>query len=268
MSYTEWGQAAAQNSILCMHGLTRNGRDFDYLAQSLSANYRVICPDLAGRGASDRFANPHFYNQAQYATDLTTLIARMNVPALTWIGTSLGGILGMYMAAQPNTPIKALVLNDAGPLISKIGIERIRKYAKRDMKFANLAEAEQYFRNAYKTSEKITDEQWQHMAEHSVTKLPDGQYALAYDPHVAHGMHKWWITDINLWSLWDKVKCPVLVLRGETSDILLRETTDQMRVTGPKATITEIPACGHAPMLMTPEQIAIIHTWLGAIAIR
>lgn len=266
IAYMEWGNLPADNTILCVHGLTRNGRDFDYLAQNLSGSYRMICPDLAGRGASDRFDNPHFYNQAQYVTDLTCLIARMDVQSLIWLGTSLGGILGLYLAAQTNSPIKALVLNDIGPLISKIGLTRIGKYAKPDRNFTSIADAETYLRNIYNTTEQITDEQWRQKAETSVNKLDNGQYALAYDPHIANAMHKWWITDINLWNLWSKIKCPVLVLRGEKSDILLRQTTDQMQITGPKTTVFEIPGCGHAPLLMTKDQIAIIQNWLNTLA--
>lgn len=265
IAYTEWNDTANNETILCMHGLTRNGRDFDYLAQSLSSSYRIVCPDLAGRGASDRLNNHHFYNQAQYAADLTTLIARLDVQSLIWIGTSLGGILGMYLAAQVRTPIKALILNDIGPLISKIGLTRISKYAKQDQTFVNIDDAERFFRNIYNTTEEITNEQWRHLTECSVTKLDNGQYTLAYDPEVATPLHKWWIPDINLWSLWSKIRCPVLVLRGEKSDILLRQTTDQMQNTWPQTTVFEIPGCGHAPMLMTADQIYLIQNWLKSI---
>lgn len=264
ISYTEWGNVPNHKTVLCMHGLTRNGRDFDYLAQDLSSNYRVVCPDLAGRGASDRLNNQHLYNQAQYATDLTALIARLDVQSLIWVGTSLGGALGMYLAAQPNTPIRALILNDIGPLISRSGLTRISKYTKQKQIFTSIDEAETYFRNAYNTTEQISAEQWRHLAECSVTKLENGQYTLAFDPAAATGIHKWWIPDINLWSIWSKIKCPVLVLRGEKSDILLKETTDQMQISGPKTTVFEIPGCGHAPMLMTKDQIEIIQNWLRA----
>lgn len=266
IAYTEWGNVPTNKTILCMHGLTRNGRDFDYLAENLNGSYRVVCPDLAGRGASDKLHNHHFYNQVQYATDLTALIARLDVQSLIWVGTSLGGALGMYLAAQPNTPIKALVLNDIGPLISKIGLTRISKYAKQDHTFVSLDDAEKFFRNIYNTTEQITDEQWRHLTECSVTKLNNGQYTLAYDPEVATAIHKWWIPDINLWSLWSKIKCPVLVIRGEKSDILLRETTDQMKLIWPKTTVFEIPDCGHAPMLMTKDQLEIIQNWLRSLA--
>lgn len=264
IAYTDWGDSP--KIIICMHGLTRNGRDFDYLAENLSNNYRIICPDLPGRGASEKFNNPRFYNQAQYAADATSLIARTNAQSIIWIGTSLGGALGMYLASLQNTPIKALVLNDIGPVISKIGISRISKYANKELIFATMDDVENYLRRAYNTSEEVTDEQWRQLAKSSVYKL-DGQYTLAYDPNAGNGLRKWWIGDIKLWSWWSKIQCPVLVLRGARSDILLPETVARMQTEGPDTTVFEIPGCGHAPMLMTRDQIDMIQNWLSTVAV-
>jgi pimeloyl-ACP methyl ester carboxylesterase len=263
IAYTEWGDAKAKQTILCVHGLTRNSRDFDQLAARLSVSARVACPDLIGRGASDWLSNPALYNQAQYVYDLTALIARLDVDSLIWVGTSLGGLLGMYIAAQPNTPIKALVLNDVGPLVSHHGLSRIMKYAKHENKFSSLLDVEKFLRNLYQTQEPISDELWRYKAQISAKQLPDGNYTLAYDPHVTKAPFKLWFTDINLWYLWDKIKCPVLVLRGQNSDILSAETLTKMSITGPKATTKVIPGCGHAPMLMTDDQIDIVSSWLS-----
>lgn len=267
ITYYEWGNASAPHTIVCAHGLTRNGRDFDFLAQKLSeyGKYRVVCVDLAGRGASAKFSNPHLYNQIQYAADLTNLIARLDVESVIWIGTSLGGGLGMYLAAQANTPLKALILNDVGPLISKIGIKRIMKYTEHANKFRSIDEVETFLRNVYKTNEQISDLQWRNLAETSVWLTADNQYVLAYDPHITNAIHKWWIPDINLWNLWIQIHCPVLAIRGANSDILLSETAMQMQITGPRATVVEIADCGHAPMLMTKDQIDIIQKWLENI---
>ncbi len=267
MAYTEWGDNKSR-SILCVHGLTRNGRDFDQLAMTLSSDHRIVCPDLIGRGNSTWFGTSHLYNQAQYMADIAALMARMDVPNLIWIGTSLGGILGMHLAGLPNTPIKALVLNDIGAEIGHAGLIRIGKYGKPPQKFASLQEVEQYLRKAYKDSDNLSDELWHYTTEHNVKKQPDGSYILAYDPHIfSNPFMKFIFFDIKLWHLWEKIKCPVLVIRGGTSDILLRDTTDRMQTTGPKTEVHEVANCGHAPMLKTPDQIAIITTWLQKLGI-
>lgn len=262
VAYVEWGSSNAERTIVCVHGLTRNSRDFDILAEQLSKDARVICPDIVGRGESTWFSDPHHYNQAQYLIDLTALIARLNVNSLTWIGTSMGGLLGMYLASQVNSPITALILNDVGPVIPRAAIARIAKYAGNYVEFSTIDAAEQYLRNVFACGEKLSDTVWENLTLHSVIQKPDGTYILAYDPKVTSGMHKLWFTGIHLWPVWNSIRCPVLTLRGATSDVLLPETVDQMRRSGPKTDVIEIPNCGHTPMLMTPEQINIISDWL------
>lgn len=261
LAYTEWDQGAAQRTLVCVHGLTRNSRDFDTIAEELSTQMRVVCPDLVGRGASDWLSDAKYTNE-QYAFDITALIARLNVPKISWLGTSLGGGIGLYLAAQKNSPIECLVLNDIGPFIPKEALRRIAKYAGNAPTFATLIEAEQYIRHIYIDSDPLTDAQWQDLTKYSVQQK-NGTWHLAYDPKVIHKVPSIFILDINYWDMWEKITCPVLVLRGANSDILLKDTAERMQRTGPKATVIEVPNCGHAPSLRSAEQITIISNWLS-----
>lgn len=262
VSYVEWGSFNTARTIICSHGLTRNGRDFDFLAEYLSTDSRIVCPDLIGRGASDWATDAHLYNQAQYLIDMTALIARLDANSITWIGTSLGGMLGMYLASQENSPITSLILNDVGPVVPRAAIARIAKYAGNDPTFPNIDVAKQYMQRIFATGEKLSDEIWNNLTLHSVTQQSDGSYRLAYDPKISSSMLKFWFTGVHLWSIWDRIRCPVLTLWAEKSDILLPDTIDKMRRSGPKTEVVKIPNCGHAPSLMTKDQVEIISKWL------
>jgi pimeloyl-ACP methyl ester carboxylesterase len=262
VSYVEWGSSNSKRTILCGHGMTRNGRDFDLMASQLSTNSRVVCPDLIGRGDSTWFADSHLYNQAQYLIDMTALIARLDVTSITWVGTSLGGLLGMYLASQQNSPITSLILNDVGPVVPRSAIARIAKYAAGDVTFPNLDVAQQYMRRIFATGEDLSDEVWCNLTQHSVKLQPDGSYALAYDPKVSSSMFKFWFTGVHLWPIWERIKCPVLILWGANSDVLLPETVERMCKSGPQIEVVKIPNCGHAPSLMAKDQIDIIGNWL------
>lgn len=265
IAYMEWGSIDAPRTIICVPGLTRNSRDFDILAQELGVrnNARIICPDLPGRGESAWLGDSRYYNHQQYIIDLTALIARLNVASVTWIGTSIGGLLGMYLAAQINTPIDSLVLNDVGPVIPRAAVARISKYTKKNKNFLNLDAAQNYLRSIYGSGEKLSDNIWQQITLNSVIQQQDGSFALAYDPKIVRNIPKFLFFDIKLWGLWKRINCPVLVLRGQYSDVLLKTTSEQMREIGPKTEIVEIHNCGHAPMLMTQDQIKIISNWLN-----
>src|ERR671918_2843433 len=141
MAYREWGDPRNREVLVCVHGLTRSARDFDEIARALCAQFRVVCPDVAGRGDSDRLADPKLYTWPQYVADMVTLIARLDAESVNWLGTSLGGLVGMALAAQAGTPVKKLVLNDAGPLVSKVALERIGSYVGKTPVFASLEEA-------------------------------------------------------------------------------------------------------------------------------
>ncbi|MGQ9369960.1 alpha/beta fold hydrolase [Azospirillum sp. A39] len=262
IAYTQWGREDAPRTVLCAHGLTRNGRDFDRLALDLAAHARVACPDVVGRGRSDWLANPALYGYPQYLADMTALIARLDVAEVDWVGTSMGGLIGLLLAAQPNTPIRRLVLNDVGPFVAKAGLERIADYVGKDPVFEDLAAVEAYLRFVLMGFGALGDEWWRHMAETSARRLPDGRFGLAYDPGIGKAFSAQPIGDVDLWAVWDRVRCPVLVLRGAESDILLADTAADMARRGPGATVVEVQGVGHAPSLMVEEQIATVRAFL------
>jgi pimeloyl-ACP methyl ester carboxylesterase len=267
MAYVEWGDPKNPRVLVCVHGLTRCGRDFDFLAQALAKDYRVICPDVVGRGKSDWLRAPAYYTTQQYAADMATLLARLNVETVDWLGTSMGGLIGMALAAQKETPLRKLILNDVGPVVSAIALQRICAYLEKPLDFASLAEAEAYFRQIAAPFGHLTDAQWHHLTEHVVKTSPEGRVVLRYDPAIvvpfkavmaAQGEGK----DIELWSLYDAIHYPTLVIRGEHSDLLTRETVAEMRKRGPRAGVEEIPDVGHAPMFMDEEQVAVVREFL------
>ena len=263
-AYVEWGRPEAARTILCVHGLTRNGRDFDALAAALAeTGARVVCPDVVGRGHSDWLADPAGYGFPQYLADMTALLARLDVEAVDWVGTSMGGLIGMMLAAQPNTPIRRLVINDVGPFIPKDALERIGTYVGADPSFADVAAAEAYIREVNAPFGDLTDAQWRHLAETSVRPVEGGGVKFRYDPAIATPFTQTPIEDVDLWPLWDRIACPVLVLRGADSDLLLAETAAEMARRGPCAEVVEIAGCGHAPALMDDHQIGVIRDWLG-----
>ncbi len=261
VAYVEWGLPGNPRVCICVHGLTRNGRDFDELAGALQSDWRVLCPDVVGRGDSDRLADPTLYGYPQYLADMNALIARAGAARVDWVGTSMGGLIGMMLAAQANSPIRRLVINDIGAFIPKAGLERIAGYVGKDPRFASLAEAEAALRRTANTFGLKTDSEWRRFTERSVVPAGQGQYALAYDPAIAKGFGAA-IKDIDLWAVWDKVRCPVLVLRGAQSDLLTAETAEEMKHRGPGCTVIEFPDCGHAPALMDPAQIKPVRDWL------
>jgi pimeloyl-ACP methyl ester carboxylesterase len=262
VAYTQWGRDDAARAVLCVHGLTRNGRDFDPLALALADRRRVVCPDVVGRGKSAWLPIPALYGYPQYCADMAALIARMEVDHVDWVGTSMGGLIGMMLAAQPNNPIRRLVINDVGPLISKVGLQRIADYVGKDPVFEDVAAVEAYLRFTLMGFGRLTDGQWRHLAEHGARQRPDGLLGLAYDPGIADAFKAQPMQDVDLWALWDRVTCPVLVLRGAESDLLTAETAEEMTRRGPGARIVEIPHTGHAPALMNEEQIAVIRSFL------
>ena len=263
IAYLEWGDAANGNVLVCVHGLTRCARDFDNLARSLCDRYRVICPDIAGRGNSDWLADPLLYGIPQYVADMVTLVARLDVEKVDWVGTSMGALIGMGLAAQPNTPVRKLVLNDAGPVVTKVSLERIATYVGAAPVFPDFGSALQYVRAVSTSFGPHTDEEWRFLTEVVVRKQADGRYKMHYDPGLAEPFkHQMPEGDLELWPLYDAVRSPVLVLRGEQSDLLRRDTCEAMTKRGPKAKVVELPGVGHAPTLMHADQIAIVRDFL------
>jgi pimeloyl-ACP methyl ester carboxylesterase len=264
MAYTAWGDPGAP-VVVCVHGLTRNGRDFDALAADLSDRFRVICPDLPGRGASDWLPNPALYQAQHYVTALGHLLAAIGRD-VAWVGTSLGGICGMVIAATPNHPISRLVLNDIGPSIPAEALARIRDYMLASSKsrlmerFADLDAIERHLRLIHAPFGPLTDAQWAHLARHSARSLPDGHLAMHYDPAIAEPLRDNPVAAVDMWAFWSRIEVPVLAIRGADSDLLLPDTLARMEQSG--ATGLVIPDTGHAPALMDPAQIAAIRAFL------
>ena len=266
MAYTEWGDPKNPRVLICVHGLGRCGRDFDFIAEALSDRYRVVCPDIVGRGQSDWLKVKALYEVPQYVADIVTLIARLDVERVDWLGTSMGGMIGMGLAAQENTPIARLVLNDVGPVVAVASLERIDQTLGKAPRFDSFADAEKYIRLVSATFGKLTDAQWHHLTEHVVRTAADGKIEMRYDPGIAEPakktLEKCQGKDLELWPLYDAIRCPTLVLRGAQSDLLLPGTVAKMAQRGPKARTVEIPDVGHAPMLMDEAQVAVVREFL------
>ena len=264
MHYYDWGEPSNPRVVICVHGLTRNGRDFDFLAKSLCGEFRVVCPDIVGRGRSDWLESKAGYAYPQYMADLNALIARVSdVPQteLYWVGTSMGGLIGMLMAALPRTPIRKLVLNDAGMTVPKSALERLAAYVGKVARFPSLDALERHVRDVSAPFGALTDEQWSHLTVHGARQHPDGSWEHRYDPAIGAAFEGE-LKDIDLTAYWDAVRCPTLLLRGVHSDVLLKETAEEMTQRGPKAELVEFEEVGHAPMLMCEEQVSAVREFL------
>ena len=262
MAYKEWGDPKNPAVLLCVHGVTRVSDDFDALAAVMSDRYRVICPDVVGRGRSSWLANPLGYQLPQYVSDMVTLIARLDVTQVDWFGTSMGGLIGMGVAALKGNPIRKMMLNDIGPTINFAALMRIAQYMGKEVRFPTFEAGVDYIRTIAAPFGPHSDEQWRKLAGDVLRQQKDGQWSRHYDPAIAQAFSTF--TEENaaqseaaLWAIYDAIQCPVLLVRGSESDLLSRETADLMTQRGPRAALTELAGIGHAPTFMQPEQIAL-----------
>jgi pimeloyl-ACP methyl ester carboxylesterase len=255
VAYREWGDPDNPRVVICVHGLTRNGRDFDELAQALADRYRVVCPDMPGRGDSEWLRDANDYTTPTYLTALTALIARCRVDDVAWVGTSMGGLLGMLLAAQPETPIARLVVNDIGPVIEPAALARIATYVGLDPLFDSFAALEAHVRAVSATFGHLSDAQWEALSRSTARQVQDGRWRLKYDPGIAVPFRVAAAAPTDMWALWDAIKCPTLVLRGAQSDLLSSATAQAMSNRGPHPDVIEFAGIGHAPMLLSPDQI-------------
>jgi pimeloyl-ACP methyl ester carboxylesterase len=262
--YMEWGAQHA-DTIVAWHGLARTGRDMDDIAAHLSKRWRVICPDTVGRGLSEWSPQPDSeYCLAFYEQLAVSLLDQLGIHHCQWLGTSMGGAIGLHAAAGGlRGRIRRLVMNDIGPELAQPAVERIRSYAGSPASFATVSELEAYFRTVYKPYGWLSDAQWRRLAETSTRRLPDGRVTPHYDPamvrqFIAHP------NDYDQWPAWDSLEIPVLVLRGQDSDLLLPGVAEAMRNRGPRAVVVTLPGCGHAPALNTPEQYALVERFFAA----
>ena len=266
MAYWEWGDAANPRVLVCVHGLSRQGRDFDTLAQAMAAQYRVIAPDVVGRGESDWLADPAGYQLPAYASDMVTLLARLNGQTVHWVGTSMGGLIGLGLAALAQSPIRRLVLNDVGPTIQPEAIARIGSYLGLPMRWSSLDEAAEYMLSISQGFGMHTREQWLELTRPMLKADGDG-FKPHYDPGIAVPFRAMTpqmaaAGEAALWKAYDAISCPTLLLRGADSDLLKRETASAMTQRGPKARLHEFAGVGHAPMLVVPEQVAAVREFL------
>jgi len=261
MAYVEFGNPAAQ-AVVCVHGLTRNGRDFDRLAEALADRFHVVCPDLPGRGKSDWLADAMAYQPQSYVAALSHLLAALNKP-VAWVGTSLGGICGMMVAAAGNTPITRMVLNDIGPHIPAAALARIRDYmTKAPERFASLSALEARLRDIHAPFGRLSNAEWAQLARHSYRSVldPAGTYAMHYDPKIVEPVRANVPLDVDMWPIWEQIKIPLLTIRGESSDLLTEATFDRMLRDGSEALV--VADAGHAPALMDAPTIGAIRDFL------
>lgn len=279
MAWWQWGNPAASHVVVCVHGLSRQGRDFDVLAQALVARaggaLRVVCPDVAGRGRSEWFQDPMGYQLPQYASDMLALLAQLNqqspMTALDWVGTSMGGLIGMAVSGTPGlplpVPVRRLVLNDVGPVIQWQALQRIGTYLGQPTRFDTLQQAADAMWAVSTSFGPHTPQQWLDLSRAMVRPLPDGALTLHYDPAIAVPFRT--ITqdvaaqgEAALWQLFDNIQARTLVLRGADSDLLSRETAQAMTARGPKAGLIEFKGVGHAPTLVAADQVAAVKAFL------
>ena len=263
ISYQDWGDPDNPDVLFCIHGLTRNSHDFDVIAHQLSSRYRVICPDTVGRGDSDWLPDHEDYQIKQYNMDLTVLVAHIGCEEFDLLGTSLGGMMGMILAAMKGSPVRRLIVNDVGPEVPHTAMSRLGSYLHLDPFFNNLADVETHLRKTLQPFYPMTDEDWQHLALTS-SKQDENGYRLAFDPDISntYGRRYWYMMYFNLWKYWNRIKCPVLVLRGLESDFLTENLRDRMLSKLPHADLIEFEHAGHTPTLNDPSQIEPVAAWL------
>ena len=268
MAYAEWGDAHNPRVLVCVHGLSRQGRDFDVLAQALAADYRVVCPDVVGRGRSDWLADPMGYAIPAYVADMVTLLARLNADEVHWVGTSMGGLIGLGVAALPGSPVRRLVLNDVGPKIEHASLQRIGQYLGLPLRWPSVEAAAQALWSVSQGFGPHTPEQWLALTRPQL--VADGQgYKSHYDPAIAQAFRL--VTpevaaagEAGLWAAYDRLDCPTLLIRGADSDLLSHDTAQAMTQRGPRARLVELPGIGHAPTLVQAEQVALVRDFLLA----
>jgi pimeloyl-ACP methyl ester carboxylesterase len=263
MAYYAWG-SPNNPAIFCVHGLTRNARDFDYLARELAGQYYVICPDMAGRGKSPPLSDPKSYHYGTYVADVLFLLQSLSLSQIRWVGTSMGGIIGMMLMNTAPGIIQSLVLNDIGCTVSAAGLKRISEYAGAHTVFQTTDAARSALRSNLSTFGIADEAHWEHMFEHSLVDAQDGSVRLAYDPSIMFNFPKDQdIKDIDLWGLWEGVKTkPLLMIRGKTSDLLTLETVHKMQASHTQNQYHEVENAGHAPCLMDTTTISLIKNWL------
>jgi pimeloyl-ACP methyl ester carboxylesterase len=274
MAWWEWGARDNPRVVVCVHGLTRQGRDFDTLARALAGERRVVCPDVVGRGRSDWLADPMAYQVPTYVADMVTLLARLGVEEVDWVGTSMGGLIGLGLASlrdrSGRSPVRRLVLNDVGPALQAEAIRRIGSYVGQPRRFASEEEAADYLWSISQGFGPHDREQWLALTRPQLKAVHDAEgagFVPHYDPAIAQPFKA--VTpelaaagEAVLWQRYDALRCPTLLIRGADSDLLSAETARAMTQRGPRARLVELPGVGHAPTLVQPQQVALVREFL------
>ncbi len=271
MAYKEWGDPANPKVLVCVHGVTRVSDDFDEMARSLCDSYRVVCPDVVGRGRSGWLRDPRYYQVPQYVNDMVTLLARVlansDAQTVDWFGTSMGGLIGMGLASLPGNPLRRLVLNDVGPALNPVALRRIGDYIGEAVRFPTFDEAVHYIRTISASFGPHTEAEWRKIAADVLRQDKDGQWIRHYDlnlsiPFKASTPESIQQSEAVLWAAYDAITCPTLVTRGAESDLLTAEAAQAMTQRGPKARLVEFAGVGHAPTFMHSDQIEIVKEFL------
>lgn len=271
MAYKEWGEDDNPNVLVCVHGVTRVSDDFDNLARALCKDYRVVCPDVVGRGRSGKLRNAQLYRIPQYVSDMVTLLARVLAngerQTVDWFGTSMGGLIGMGLASLPDSPVSKLVLNDIGPTLDALAVQRIGDYIGQVVRFPSFEVGARFIRDVSEPFGPHSDAEWLKLAQDVLRQDKDGYWVRHYDMGLALPFQS--VTpesakadEAALWAAYDAIRCPTLLVRGEKSDLLSIETAQAMTQRGPKAKLVEIAGVGHAPTFLHGDQIAIAKDFL------
>ena len=266
MAYWEWGDPANRRVLVCVHGLSRQGRDFDTLAQDLAGEYRVVCPDVVGRGRSDWLAEPMGYGIPTYVADIVTLLARLDAETIDWVGTSMGGLIGLGVAALPGSPLRRLVLNDVGPAIQPAALQRIGTYLGQPVRWATVDDAAAALWSISQGFGPHSREQWLALTRPQLVADGDG-FKSHYDPAIAIPVRAMTpemaaAGEAMLWQAYDRLVLPTLLLRGADSDLLSAATAAAMTQRGPRARLAEFAGVGHAPTLVQADQRAVVREFL------
>ena len=270
MAYWHWERigGAADRVLVCVHGVSRQGRDFDVLARAMRDGWRVVCPDVVGRGESDRLTDPRSYVIPTYVADMVTLLARLDARTVHWFGTSMGGLIGMVLAGMPGSPIERLIVNDVGPMIDAAGLVRIGEYLGKPLTWANEDEAADYLLTISRGFGPHTRAEWLALTRPMLRR--DGQrWRLHYDPAIGAALRATTpemaaAGEALLWAAYDRIACPTLLLRGAQSDVLSASTAAAMASRGPEARVHEFAGVGHAPTIVAADQVAVVREFLQA----
>jgi len=267
ISYLEWGDPKNDNILICAPGLTRNAHDFDKIALALSNNFRIISINYPGRGDSDYFQNKTHYNYYVYIKDTLLFLKKLNIKKPIWLGTSMGGVIGMILASRYKEIFKGMILNDIGPFISHESINRIKKYAGQTHLFPDLNSGKLHLKMIYSQFGITDEDDWDYMTKHSFSLNCNGKYQMNYDNAILDGIridkkqHK---KNVDMWPIWNKLSCKLLVIHGTLSDILQKSTIEKMQKTK-DFELYSVDYAGHAPSLMSKDQIGVIQDWINKL---